>query len=100
VLLPETCSIKIEGHPCQLPPSHVVSVVSEKGEYMLAVVCQEHREVVDRKLATMQVEGKIPAGKIKFDSVKTVVTDCVMGLNEDYVDIELSRGVESDRKMA
>jgi len=28
------------------------------------------------------------------------VTDCVTGMNEDYVDIELSRGVESDRKLS
>jgi hypothetical protein len=28
-----------------------------------------------------------------------VTTDCVTGANEDYVDIELKRGVESDRKL-
>jgi hypothetical protein len=100
VLLPEKCSIKVEGYGCQLPPSYVVSVASERGEYMLAVVCDDHRDVLDLKLKAMQDQGKIPSGKINFESVKTVVTDCVVGMNDDYVDIELSRGVESDRKLA
>ncbi|MGI0036991.1 MAG: hypothetical protein ACRD99_01375 [Nitrososphaera sp.] len=100
MLLPEKCSIKIEGEPCQLAPTYVVSVASEQGEYMLAVVCDEHQEVIQGKLLTLQEAGKIPRGKIKFESVRTVVTDCVMGMNDDYVDIELSRGVESDRKLS
>lgn len=99
VLLPEKCSVKVEGEPCQLAPSHVVSVISENGEYMLAVVCDEHQEAIQAKLLTLQKAGKVPTGKIKFESVKAVVTDCVTGMNEDYVDIELSRGVETDRKL-
>jgi hypothetical protein len=99
VLLPEKCSVKVEGEPCQLAPSHVVSVISENGEYMLAVVCDEHQEAIQAKLSTLQQAGKVPGGKIKFESVKAVVTDCVTGMNEDYVDIELSRGVESNRKL-
>jgi hypothetical protein len=99
VLLPEKCSIKVEGVPCQLAPSYVVSVASEHGEYMLAVVCDEHKDVLQGKLALMQKEARIPSGRIKFESIKTVTTDCVVGMNEDYVDIELARGVESDRKL-
>lgn len=67
---------------------------------MLAVVCEEHREVFGRKLEVLQRDGKVPAGRIKFDSVKTVVTDCVVGMNEDFIDIELTRGVDSDRKLS
>ncbi len=100
MLLPEKCSIKVDGQGCELGPSYVVSISSEEGEYMLAVVCDEHQEILGRKLASLQAEGKIHRGKIKFESVKTVVTDCIMGMNEDYVDIELTRGVDSDRKMA
>jgi hypothetical protein len=100
VLLPEKCSIKVEGVPCQLAPSYVVSIASDHGEYMLAVVCDEHKDVLQGKLASMQNEAKVPSGKIKFESVRTVTTDCVVGMNEDYVDIELARGVDSDRKLS
>ena len=100
MLLPENCSIKVEGRPCLLPPAFVVSVLSDQGEYMVAVVCDEHKDVLGQKLALLQEQGKVPKGKIKFESVKTVVTDCVVGMNEDYVDIELKRGVESERKMS
>jgi hypothetical protein len=77
-----------------------VSIASEQGEYMLAVVCDEHREVLAGKLASMQNQEKIPAGKVRFESVKTVTTDCVVGMNDDYVDIELARGLDSDRRLA
>jgi len=100
VLLPEHCSIKVEGEGCQLPPSFVVSVDSDDGEYMLAVVCEDHRTILEERLMEMQKAEKIRKGKIKFESVRTVVTDCVMGLGEDYVDLELKRGVESDRKLS
>ena len=66
---------------------------------MLAVVCDEHKDVIQGKIVSMQNEAKIPSGRIKFESVKTVTTDCVVGMNEDYVDIELARGVDSDRKL-
>lgn len=100
MLLPEKCSIKVEGQPCQLPPAYVVSVSSEKGEYMLAVVCDDHRAALGQRLAGMQKQGKVPGGTINFDSVKSVATDCIVGINEDYVDIELARGIESDRKLS
>jgi hypothetical protein len=48
----------------------------------------------------MQNQEKIPAGKVRFESVKTVTTDCVVGMNDDYVDIELARGLDSDRRLA
>ena len=83
-----------------MAPSYVVSVASDQGEYMLAVVCDDHREALQGKLALMQQEEKIPRGKIRFESVKTVTTDCIVGMNEDYVDVELARGVDSDRKMS
>src|SRR5262245_59941227 len=99
MLLPETCSIKVDGQGCKLAPSFVVSVATVEGEYMLAVVCDDHRDILGNRLEMMQTEGKVPPGKIIFESVKTVVTDCVVGMNEDFVDVELTRGSDSDRKM-
>lgn len=97
--MPEKCSIKVNGNSCDLPPAYVVSVASADGEYMLAVVCDEHREGLGHRLTVLQREGKVRAGTIRFDSVKTVVTDCVTGTNDDFVEIELSRGIGSDRKL-
>ena len=99
MLLPEHCSIKFEGGECQIPPSYVVSVSSREGEYMLAVVCDDHKGVLEVKLAEMQKADKIPQGRINFQPVKAIMTDCVSGMNEDYVELELKRGVESDRKL-
>jgi hypothetical protein len=97
--LPEHCSAKVDGQECQLPPSYVVSVKSHEGEYMLAVVCDDHKGGIQSRLVALQKENRIPQGKIHFQPVKAVVTDCVMGINDDYVDLELNRGVKSDRKM-
>ncbi|HEX2014343.1 MAG TPA: hypothetical protein VLA68_03865 [Nitrososphaera sp.] len=99
MILPEHCSLKTEGKECPLAPSYVVSVVSDDGEYMLAVVCDDHRSVVEQRLRELQDNEKIRKGRIKFESIMTVVTDCIVGLNDDYVDLELKRGVESDRKI-
>ena len=98
MLLPERCSAKVDGEECQLAPSHVVSVKSSEGEYMLAVVCGDHRAGIEARLGAMQKENKIPQGRIHFQPVKAVVTDCVAGMEEDYVEIELKRGVDSERK--
>jgi len=99
MLLPERCCAKVDGQECKLVPSHVVSVKSPEGEYMLAVVCDDHKSGLEARLIAMQKENKIPQGRIHFQTVKAVVTDCVMGINDDYIELELKRGVESDRKI-
>jgi hypothetical protein len=100
MLLPEHCSAKVDGVECQLAPSYVVSVKSHEGEYMLAVVCDDHKGGIEIRLVEMQKENRIPQGKIHLQPVKAVATDCLMGINEDYIELELKRGVESDRKIA
>ena len=97
--MPERCCAKVDGQECKLAPSHVVSVKSPEGEYMLAVVCDDHKGGLEARLIAMQKENKIPQGRIHFQTVKAVVTDCVMGINDDYIELELKRGVESDRKI-
>jgi hypothetical protein len=53
---------------------------------MLAVVCDDHKNAFEVRLTTMQEANKIPQGTIHFQRVKTVVTDCINGNNEDYDD--------------
>jgi hypothetical protein len=100
MLLPEHCSAKFDRVECQLAPSYVVSVKSHEGEFMLAVVCDDHKDGIEIRLVEMQKQKRIRQGKIQFQPVKAVATDCLMGINEDYIELELKRGVESDRKIA
>jgi hypothetical protein len=86
MVLPEHCSAKVEGKECRLAPSYIISVKSYEGEYMLAVVCEDHKSALEARLVAMQEAKKIPQGSIHFDPVKAVVTDCVMPLNEDYIE--------------
>jgi hypothetical protein len=66
---------------------------------MIAVVCDDHRDGLEKRLGDMQKAGKVPEGKVHFQPVRMVTTDCVAGMEEDYVDIELKRGASSDRKL-
>ena len=81
------------------PPTFVVSIQSKDGEYMVAVVCDDHRDGLEKRLGDMQKASNVPAGRVHFQPVKMVTTDCVAGIEEDYVDIELKRGSNSDRKL-
>lgn len=91
MLLPEHCSAKVEGEECLLAPSYVISVKSNEGEYMLAVVCEDHKSALEARLLAMQEAKKIPQGSIDFDPVKAVVTDCIMPLNKDYIELNERR---------
>jgi hypothetical protein len=87
VLLPGHCSAKVEEEECQLAPSYIISVKSHEGEYMLAVVCNDHKSALQTRLVAMQEANKIPKGRIHFQPVKAVVTDCVTGIDEDYIEL-------------
>jgi hypothetical protein len=91
VLLPEHCSAKIDGEKCQLAPSYVISAKSHESEYMLAVVCDNHKSTLEARLVAMQRANKIPQGTIHFQPIKAVVTDCVTGINEDYIELNEMR---------
>jgi hypothetical protein len=81
-MAPERCSIMIDGKVCSLPPSRIVSILLEKEEYMVGLVCNEHIMLIKRKALSMQNSGKINRGKIRFQKVKPVMTDCILNLKE------------------
>jgi hypothetical protein len=83
MLLPERCSLRINGDICQLPTSYIVSINSQSGEYMIAAVCSSHMKKLENRLHVMQLEGNI-----KFQPLKMVTTNCIKGINDDYIEIE------------
>ncbi|ABK76952.1 hypothetical protein CENSYa_0315 [Cenarchaeum symbiosum A] len=88
-MIPDRCSIREEGKRCVNPPGFVVSVVSESDEYMIGVTCNKHRQAVTGKIGVLQGEGKIPSGKVNFEVLKAVGTDCVNGsCGDDLVQID------------
>jgi hypothetical protein len=83
-MVPERCSITTKGRICTLPPSHIVSILSENEEYMIGLVCSDHILLMKSKMASMQKSGKIDNGRIKFQKIKPVMTDCL--LNQNNID--------------
>jgi len=64
-----------------MPPSHIVSILSENEEYMIGLVCNDHIPLMESKAITMQNSGKINKGRIRFQKIKPVMTDCVLNQN-------------------
>ncbi len=87
-MLPDQCSVTEKGKQCVNPPEFIVSIVSDKDEYMVGVACEKHKQIVSGKIGILQNEGKIHDGKINFSPVKTVGTDCVHGDVDDFVQID------------
>jgi hypothetical protein len=77
LLLPKECSFRTENRPCHYPPSEVISIITESGEYMVGVVCSEHKSIVSERIEQRQEHGAIPNGKIKFQEIKMVTTNCM-----------------------
>jgi len=88
VLLPDRCSIKEKQRPCVNPPEYVISIVSEKDEYMIGVACEMHKDVFSGKLALLQKEGRMPEGRINFAKLKAVGTDCIKAAPDDFIQID------------
>jgi hypothetical protein len=91
MLLPKSCSFKINDNGCQIPPSYVVSIKAKKEEYMIGVVCNDHMEEIEQRFKSLQLLAKLPGGNINFEPIKVVSTDCIKGGYNDYVEVELQR---------
>ena len=88
-MLPDQCSVTEKGKQCVNPPEFIVSIISDKDEYMVGVTCEKHKQIVSEKIRILQNEAKIHDGKINFSPVKTVGTDCVHGDVDDFVQIDM-----------
>jgi hypothetical protein len=81
--LPTRCSFRDKHLDCQLPPSYIISVTDNGEEYMIAVVCQDHRDQIEKWIKAMQSVRKIPQGKAKFQDINLIVTDCIRDNTDD-----------------
>ena len=78
-MLPDRWSVKQSGRDCVNPPEFVVEIVHNSESYMVGITCEKHKNVVSVKIAELQKIGKIPEGKLEFQQLKSVGTDCVKG---------------------
>jgi hypothetical protein len=91
VLLPQQCSLIINGEACDRSPSFIVSVNDKNDQFMIGVVCEEHMKQMEKQLESMQEIGRVPGGAIQFQPLKTVSTNCIRGSDEDYMEVESKR---------
>jgi hypothetical protein len=78
--------------------SYIVSITSLTEEYMIGVVCNDHRDELEERLKVMQLTGNVPTGNIKIQPVKIVSTDCIRGTDEDYYEVASKRDITNVRK--
>ena len=86
-MLPDKCSIREGNKDCVDPPVYVIKVVSNNDEFMLGITCEKHKTSVFSKIKSLQSDGKIPKGTIKFESLKSVQTDCIRGDPDDLIQL-------------
>ncbi len=78
--LPQRCSYVYNGIHCQFSPLYIVSIEGDgDDEYMITVVCEDHRAQMEVRLKALQHRNTIPQGKTKFQEIRMVGTDCVRG---------------------
>ncbi len=87
MLLPNKCSIRKGDKDCVNPPEDLITVVSGNDEFMLGITCEKHKTSVSSKIGTLQNDRKIPKGRIKFENLKSVQTDCIRGDPDDLIQL-------------
>jgi hypothetical protein len=88
VSLPKCCSFRSQHTDCGLPPNYILSVQDNNNdEYMIGAVCDLHKDAIKLRIQDLQSSSKIPKGKIKFNPVVILGTNCIKGLDEGYDDI-------------
>jgi len=86
-LLPNKCSIREGDKDSVNPPEYVITVVSNNDEFMIGITCEKHKEPVSLKISSLQNDGKIPKGTVKFENLKSVQTDCIRGDPDDLIQL-------------
>jgi len=87
LLLPNKCSIREEDKDCVNPPEYLITIVSDNDEFMIGITCEKHKASVSLKISSLQNDGNIPKGTVKFENLKSVQTDCIRGDPDDLIQI-------------
>ncbi len=87
-MLPERCSVKQNRKDCVNPPEYVIEVIHDDDTYMVGITCAAHKDIVSTKIFELQTIGKIPEGKLQFEKLKSVGTDCVRIDPDELIQID------------
>jgi len=70
-----------------MPPEFIISVKAKDDEYMVGVTCENHKKTFATKLESLQKEGKVPQGTIRFSGLKPVGTNCIRIDPNDLIEL-------------
>jgi len=54
---------------------------------MIGLTCEKHKESVSLKISSLQNDGMVPKGTVKFENLKSVQTDCIRGDPDDLIQL-------------
>jgi len=86
-LLPNKCSIRQGDKDCVNPPEYQITKVSDNDEFMIGITCGKHKESVSLKISSLQNDGNIPKGKVIFEKLNSVQTDCIRGDPDELIQL-------------
>ena len=87
-MLPDRCSVKQSGKDCVNPPEYVIEIVHGDDSYMVGITCEKHKGTVSSKIAELQMNDKVPQGKLQFEKLKSVGTDCVRPDVDEFIQLD------------
>ena len=87
-MLPERWSVKQNKKDCVNPPEYVIEIIHGDDTFMVGITCEAHKDIVSTKILELQSNDKIPKGKLKFEKLKAVGTDCVRIDPEELIQLD------------
>ena len=70
------------------PPEYVIEIIHGDDTFMVGITCEAHKDIVSTKILELQSNDKIPKGKLKFEKLKAVGTDCVRIDPEELIQLD------------
>lgn len=90
--LPKYCSFRSQQTNCLYPPRYFLSVQDNNNdEYMVGAVCDIHKEAMKFRIKALQEASKIPQGKVNFNPVVILGTDCIRGMDQQSREIQFDK---------
>jgi len=94
--LPKSCSFRFNQGNCAVPPSYILSLQdNDNNEYMIGAVCESHKDALKTRIEALQASSKMPKGKIKFEPVVILGTNCLKIPDEEYENFRQDNSFEN-----